>query len=116
MERVKKKIEKYQKAITEILQAEARNFSLQPELQDHIVTDKEHNHFQLLRIGWVDDDRILQILIHIDIKPDGKVWIQENLTELAVDDELVKKGVPPTDIVLGMHPPSYRKFTEFAES
>lgn len=113
---INKKIEKYQKAIIAILQAEAKDFSLQPELQDHLITDRENNHFQLLRVGWVDDDRILQILIHIDIKPDGKVWIQENLTGLAVDDELVKKGIPPTDIVLGMHPPSYRKFTEFAES
>lgn len=110
------KIEKYQKAIVEILKAEARDFSLQPELQDQIIADRENNHFQLLRIGWVDDGRILQILIHIDIKPDGKVWIQENLTEMAVDDELVKRGIPASEIVLGMHPPSYRKFTEFAES
>lgn len=113
---VNKKIEKYQNAIIEILRAEARDFSLQPELQDHIITDKAHNHYQLLRIGWVDDDRILQILIHIDIKSDGKVWIQENLTALAVDDELLKRGIPASDIVLGMHPPSYRQFTEFAES
>lgn len=113
---VNNNFEQYQRAIIDILQTEARDFSIQPELQDHIITDKKHNHYQLLRIGWVDDDRILQILIHIDIKPDGKVWIQENLTELAVDDELVKRGVPASDIVLGMHPPSYRKFTEFAES
>ena len=66
-------------------------------------------------VGWVDDDRILQILIHIDIKEDGKVWIQENVTELPVDEELLKRGVPASDIVLGMHPPSYRQFTEFAE-
>lgn len=113
---INKKTEKYQQAIIEILQAEARDFSLQPELQDHVITDIAHNHFQLLRIGWVGDGRILQVLIHIDIKADGKVWIQENLTELAVDSELAKRGVPATDIVLGMHPPSYRRFTEFAES
>ena len=34
--------------------------------------------------------------------------MQENLTDTAIDDELLKRGVPPTDIVLGMQPPAYR--------
>lgn len=111
-----KDIENYRNIILELFQEEMRDFALQPELQDHIIADTERNHFQLLRIGWVEDDRILQILIHIDIKPDGKVWIQENLTETAIDEELVKRGIPASDIVLGLTPPAYRKFTEFAKS
>lgn len=109
------RIKNYQDIILAILLSEARDFSIQPELHDHIIADRERNHFQLLRVGWVGDDRILQILIHMDIKEDGKVWIQENATELPVDEELLKRGVPASDIVLGMHPPSYRQFTAFAE-
>lgn len=109
------KIKTYQNIILAILQSEARDFSIQPKLNDHIIADRAHNHFQLLRIGWDDDDRILQILIHIDIKENGKVWIQENVTELPVDKELVRRGVPASDIVFGMNPPSYRPFTAFAE-
>lgn len=116
MARIDTKIKSYQQIILKILQDEARDFALQPELHDHIIADTQRNHFQLLRIGWIEDDRILQILIHFDISPDGKIWIQENLTDLAVDDELQKRGIPASDIVLGMHPPSYRQFTTFAES
>lgn len=116
MEGVNNKIESYQQIIIDILISEAREFSLQPELEDQVIADLERNHFQLLRIGWVDDDRILQILIQIDIKPDGKIWLQENQTELRLDDELLKRGIAASEIVLGMHPPSYRQFTEFAES
>ena len=116
MTTIDKKIKQYQRIILEILQSEARDFSLQPEMQDQIIADTDRNHYQLLRIGWLEDDRILQILIHIDVKADGKVWIQENLMETAIDDELVKRGIPASDIVLGMTPPSYRRFTEFAES
>ena len=115
MEGINKKIKAYQQHIIAILASEALDFPLQPELEDQVIADLERNHFQLLRIGWVDDDRILQILIQIDIKPDGKIWLQENQTELRLDDELLKKGVPASDIVLGMQPPSYRQFTEFAE-
>lgn len=113
---IKKKSERYRQIIAEILKSEARDFPDQSELEDQVILDWANDHYQLLRIGWLDDDRILQILIHVDIKPDGKVWIQETLTELALDDELVKRGIPASEIVLGMHPPSYRQFTEFAES
>lgn len=116
MEGINNKIESYQQIIIDILTSEVREFSLQPELEDQVIADLKRNHFQLLRIGWVDDDRILQILIQIDIKPDGKIWLQENQTELRLDEELLKEGIPASEIVLGMHPPSYRQFTEFAES
>ena len=116
MDKMKEKIEHYRKIVLDILESAARPFPLQPELADLVIADNTRNHFQLLRMGWVENDRILQILMHLDIKADGKVWIQENTTELAVDDELVKRGIPHEDIVLGMHPPSYRTFSEFADS
>ena len=50
------------------------------------------------------------------MKENGKVWIQENTAEFTVDDELMKRGILHEDIVLGMHPPSYRTFSEFADS
>jgi XisI protein len=39
-----------------------------------------------------------------DIK-DGKIWIQRNMTEADLGQELVEMGVPKEDIVLGLHPP-----------
>lgn len=111
-----KKIEEYQEVIVSILKEEVREFPLQPELKDYVLVDKENRHYQLLRLGWVEDDRILQVLIHMNIHEDGKIWIQENLTELAVDEELLKKGVPAKDIVLGLQPPAYRQFTAYASS
>lgn len=116
MEKLVEKIKRYESIIINLLKEEARTFPLQPELNDLVITDKENGHFQLLRVGWVEDDRILQVLIHMDISGAGKIWIQENLTELAVDEELLKKGVLTSDIVLGLQPPTYRQFTEFAES
>jgi hypothetical protein len=116
MDQLIEKKQQYQKYILEILQSLAEEFKFQQELKDFVIADTENGHFQLLRIGWIDDDRILQILAHFDVAEDGKIWIQENTTSLAVDEELLKKGVLASDIVLAMHPPIYRQFTDFAEA
>ena len=50
----------------------------------------------------------------ISISKGEKVWIQHNMTESYVAEELVDMGVPPEHIVLGFHSPFSRQFTEFA--
>jgi len=113
---MKNKIKKYQKILLDILEQEKTEYSgiNYQELEDQVIADLARNHFQLIRVGWADNTRCLDIKLQFDIKPDGKIWIQENLTDTAIDDELLKRGVPPTDIVLGMQPPAYRQFTEYA--
>jgi hypothetical protein len=44
----------------------------------------------------------------------GKVWIRHNGTEGGIADELVGRGVPKHDIVLGFHSPFKRQFTDVA--
>lgn len=92
----------------QLLEAAAEAFDLQPELHDFVIADETRGHFQLLRVGWVQDERLLQILMHFDLTSEGKIWIQQNTTEVPVDEELVKLGVPNSDIVLAMHPLTYR--------
>ncbi|NEP59720.1 MAG: XisI protein [Symploca sp. SIO2G7] len=42
--------------------------------------------------------------MHFDIK-DGKIWIQENVTEAELGQDLVNMGVAREDIVLGFQVP-----------
>lgn len=42
------------------------------------------------------------------------IWIQWNGTEDDVAEELVGMGVAKENIVIGFHPPSLRKYTEYA--
>lgn len=49
---------------------------------------------------------------NIDIK-DGKIWLQQNLTDQNPAEELTKSGVPREDIILGLHPPYKRKYTDY---
>ena len=44
----------------------------------------------------------------------GKIWIQQNMTEIDLGEELVKMGVPKSDIVIGFLPPEVREYSEYA--
>ncbi|MEM7132567.1 MAG: XisI protein [Chloroflexota bacterium] len=106
------KITLYQKYIQEILYSYHDGDKHVNNSQ--IIFDTEHNHYQLLTLGWRDElKRILHIVAHVDII-DGKIWVQRDFTEPSIADQLVAKGVPNTDIVLGFHPPYKRPYTDFA--
>jgi hypothetical protein len=51
-------------------------------------------------------------LTGVDIKG-SKIWIQHNMTEADIGQELVEKGVPSSDIVLGLRPPYKRPYTNY---
>ena len=61
-------------------------------------------------IGWEELKHVYHCFIHIDIK-DGKIWIQRNMTEDDLAQDLIEMGVAKEDIVLGLHPPYKRPLT-----
>jgi hypothetical protein len=50
--------------------------------------------------------------MHFDIK-DGKIWLQQNLTDQNPAEELIAMGVSRQDIVLGLQPPYKRPYTDY---
>ncbi|ACK71044.1 XisI protein [Gloeothece citriformis PCC 7424] len=91
----------------------ANDFTNETEIQ--LLFDTERHHYQVLNIGWEDQKRVFEIIIHVDIK-DNKIWIQRHGTEIGIADELVAAGVPKDKIVLGFQAPYKRPFTDFAVS
>jgi hypothetical protein len=77
------------------------------------VFDARHNRFQLVLMGWKEDERIYNLLFHLDIIED-KIWIQEDNTEEGVALLLEAQGVGKKDIVLGFYPDYHRAHTEYA--
>jgi hypothetical protein len=52
-------------------------------------------------------------LVHIDII-DGKLWIQTDNTEHGIAPELVRAGIPKSDVVLAFRPAEVRQHTDYA--
>ncbi|NER51736.1 MAG: XisI protein [Symploca sp. SIO1A3] len=109
------RIEKYRSYIKQLLTEYASYKSLNKTIERQFVCDTENNHYQIVNMGWDGHRRLYGCTIHIDIK-DSKIWIQHNMTEIDLAEELGRLGVPKEDIVLGFHSPFMRQFTDYAVS
>lgn len=106
-------IKQYQKIILEVLEAEYNDRKIDTD-NLFMIVDKTHKHYQLVYNGFRQLQYIYNVLIHFQIVEDGKIWIWLNHTESLIADELMKKGVPASDIVLGFHPKQYRAYSGFS--
>ncbi len=107
------KIESYRQAIRKLLNQYASYQSPYGNVENQVIFDIERDHYQLLRLGWQGKSRVYGCSIHLDIK-DEKIWIQQNLTDIDIAEELVSYGVLREDIVLGFQPPYLRQYTDYA--
>ncbi len=97
------RLNKYRQIICQFLQDFANEDS-----EAQLIFDAERDRFLVMHVGWRNDYRIYGCAIQLDLI-DGKVWIQNNSTEVYVDRELIKRGVDAKDIVLGFRSPSIRE-------
>lgn len=109
-----KKIKNYQKILADILEEYASAYNRNTkEIEAQVICDYQGNHFQLLHIGWDREKYRFSVIFHFDIK-NGKIWLQENRTDILIAKELVERGVPKDDIVLGFQPQEERKYSGYA--
>jgi len=102
------KLKKYEQIIIETLQEYAAMFNKQGDgLQAKVIIDQTGGHYQLLNSGWRNGDYQFYILFRFDIIND-KVWVQENRTDILIAQELSERGIPKSDIVLGLQLPELR--------
>ncbi len=102
----------YQQILLDFLNTESDKYIEGIDFQ--IVKDFENNHYQLVESGWYEKRFIYSVLFHFQIKQNEKVWILVNNTDVLVAEELVKKGIRPSDIVLSYVPERVRQHTGYA--
>ena len=107
------KVEKYRHIIQELLTTYAATPIANGEIESYTVFDGEQHHYQVMNVGWDGHRRVYGCVLHLDIKAE-KVWVQQNTTEIKIACELVDRGIPKEDIVLGFQPPDLREYTGFA--
>ena len=73
-----------------------------------LVEDKHTGNFLIIRNGWHGGQRLYNIIIHVEVKDDSKVWVQQDATDLIIADLLLEKGIKPEDLVLGFLAPAMR--------
>ena len=107
------RVEQYRQYVQALIQQHSQRASESDGVETQVMIDTKHDHYQILRTGWHDDEhRVYACLMHIDIK-NGKIWIQRDGTEIGTANQLVEMGVPKEDIVLAFYPPYKRPYTGF---
>ena len=100
------KLEKYRNVIKKILTEYYETTNTQVvkdagvEVSDRLAFDETRDQYLWFRFGWDDKKQIQYIIIYLCIK-NGKVWVEEDATNLCVVDDLLSAGIPQADIVLG---------------
>jgi XisI protein len=102
----------YRQAIKEILTAYAKVPISNGTIESQVVFDTQHDHYQVMNVGWDGNRRVHGCVLHLDIK-DGKVWVQHNMTEMPIAQALMEMGVAKEDIVLGFQAEYMREYTGF---
>jgi hypothetical protein len=105
----------YRQLVQELLQGYSNIKANNEAVEAEAIFDPQRDRYQLVHVGWANKRRVYGCVLHLDIK-DGKIWIQHDGTEGGIANELVDRGVPKHDIVLGFHSPFKRQFTDFAVS
>ena len=108
-------LKKYENIIISTLREYAEMFNQQRDgLEAKVIVDKEGRHYQLLNCGWRKGEYQFYIIFHFDIQ-NGKVWLQENRTDVLIASELIEKGIAKKDIVLGLQEPELRELSGYSD-
>ncbi len=105
-------LEHYRQCIQTILTKHSSFKPKRGDVEAELFFDTTHNHYQLMYVGWNGLSRVYHTMMHFDIK-DGKIWIQQNMTDVDLAQELLEMGVEKMDIVLGLQPPYKRPYTGY---
>ena len=86
-------------------------------IENQLIIDDERGHYLLFGVGWEREKRYFYAtFIHIDVKANGRVWLQHDGTSLRIAEDMIQRGIPKTDIVIGFQSPAARKMMDFAEN
>ena len=105
-------VDRYRQIVRHLVEEYASYKPAYGDIRTEAVIDREHDHYEVMQVGWMNGRRVHGSVIHIDIR-DGKVWIEYNGTDARIGEELVAAGIARNDIVLGFQPAELRSLTSY---
>jgi hypothetical protein len=109
------KVTKYRTVIKKILSELEDILKRQPVpgVETSCVFDEERDHYMLVEVGWSKGKRVQSIILYFRIR-NGKIWLEENNTDLTFEEDFEEAGIRDDEIVIGFHPPEERRKMEYA--
>jgi hypothetical protein len=102
------KVTQYKQIVRDLIDYVYSLCPLSDEVEVQRITDDVNGHYLLYSVGWQGHDWVYGSFVHIDVRDNGRVWLQHDGTDLRIADELVERGIPKNNIVVGFQPPNIR--------
>lgn len=104
---------KYQNIVEKVLENFVSERSkYESPIQTQLIADTRNHHYQVLRTGWLKGKQVFNVIFHIDII-NGKIWLQRNVSDYDIIEDIEQFDVPKSDIVLAFHSPTMRAATGY---
>ena len=94
--------EDYRTIVRKVIEEYARYKPSNGQIEAEAVVDRDHDHYEVMHVGWDGARRVHGCVIHIDIR--GGKSRSSTTARRPVAEELLAAGIPREDIVLGFHP------------
>lgn len=109
------KVTKHKEIVKAAIMKYADMMQFKEPIEKQVIFDDERGHYLLMKVGWRNSTPVYGTTFHIDVHPDGKVWVQRDNTDVIIVDDLLENGIPQSEIILAFHSPFMRSQTEFAK-
>lgn len=111
------RLKQHKAIVRKIIEDIARMTPSDEQSETQLIIDEERGHYLLFSVGWGHNRREYVPFVHLDVRPDAKIHIQHDGTDLNIAERLVEEGVQKQVIVLAFQSPYRRKFIpDFAVS
>jgi XisI protein len=101
-------IKNYHNVIASIVKEVYLLFPPSKDIDYQLIMDEKRGHYLIYAVGWKGQEWVYDSYLHIDIKPNGKVWLQHDGTDLRIGQQMIEQGIKKSDIVVGFQPPFAR--------
>ncbi len=102
----------YSTAIQQILTEYAEYMATDDVLQVETLFDTQRHHYQIMVLGWQNNQRVYHNLMHLDII-NGQIWVQNNNTQFTLIEDFDRLHIPRKDIVNGLIPARRRQIADY---
>ena len=100
--------------VRELIENIADRFRKNSDWEILSALDDERGQYLLFTDGWKGENRDYGCFMHIEVKPDGKIWVRRDGTDLDFGQQLLDENIPKSSIVLAFHSPKMREWSDFA--
>jgi len=107
------RVETYKAAVRKLVDEILAMFPTADNLEVIPILDEERGHYLIYNDGWYNHRRHYANVLHLEVKPEGKVYLRHDGTNLEIANLLLEAGIPKPDIVLAFRSPDKRELLGF---